>query len=110
MPVKFHLITDNSAGQITFGIWSVVEGIHLFIQQKIQITLRLIHANGSDEQRESGTNTRFRWTPPCPASEFELENLADGPKLITSRFNGKDGVGGSPGNVKTKFDDPKWWL
>jgi hypothetical protein len=95
-------ITDNSADN-NFYIWSVVEvdtSIHSAENpNNFKIDTRQWV---SDVSKEIRTNTTGKLNTSLSASEFELENLADGPKLITSRFNGKDGVGGSPGNVKNK--------
>ena len=95
-------ITDNSADN-NFYIWSVVEvdtSVHSAENpNNFKIDTRQWV---SDVSKEIRTNTTGKLNTSLSASEFELENLADGPKLITSRFNGKDGVGGSPGNVKNK--------
>lgn len=95
-------ITDNSADN-NFYIWSVVEvdtSVHSAENpNNFKIDTRQWV---SDVSKEIRTNATGKLNTSLSASEFELENLADGPKLITSRFNGKDGVGGSPGNVKNK--------
>ena len=95
-------IKDNSTDN-NFYIWSVVEVDTSAHSAENPNNFKIDTRQWvSDVSKEIRDNTSSKVNTSLSASEFELETLGSGPKLITSRFNGKDGVGGNQGTVKNK--------